>query len=420
VPFARIDCTKNEKTCQDHKVDSYPAVILFREGKEPVKFAGTRTATEIVNFVVKKTSSPLIPLLTVEDIDNFIIHEPSIVGFFSSESDPKYAKFEEIASRPEFETSHFSVVIGPSKDTLNRYNISSLPAVKIFRETEVGEDIEFNKNDWDNTLRNWILIAGTPLVDEIGPNNFIRYKTLGNRLVIGFFDRSDEESLAVGLELLKKLAKLSEFSDIKFGWSDGKMYSQQAERFGASGTKYPVYITTLLSKDESLAFDENKFPTFKELKKWITAVNTGDFKSFIRSEPLPIHNDDPVLIAVGKTVRDIISQPKDVLLDIYAPWCGHCNELAPTLEKLAERMEPVDSIVIAKINGDANQYNHIAQGLFEGYPTLIFYPAKHKSNAIKYSGDRSFKDIFSFLKKNADIKFELSGSDKFKKPKDEL
>ena len=57
-----------------------------------------------------------------------------------------------------------------------------------------------------------------------------------------------------------------------------------------------------------------------------------------------------------------------VLVDFWAPWCGPCRAIAPTLEKLAE--EYTDKASIAKVNTD--DYPELAQE-FEvmGIPALF-------------------------------------------------
>jgi len=59
-----------------------------------------------------------------------------------------------------------------------------------------------------------------------------------------------------------------------------------------------------------------------------------------------------------KTVRNnddyesIIHQKKPILLDFYADWCGPCQSLLPTVEKLAKEYE--GRIEIQKVNVDEN------------------------------------------------------------------
>jgi protein disulfide-isomerase A1 len=89
---------------------------------------------------------------------------------------------------------------------------------------------------------------------------------------------------------------------------------------------------------------------------------------------------DNVKIVVGTTFKEVTSDPtKDVLLEVYAPWCGHCKNLEPIYKRLAERFKGITSVVIAKIDGTANEHPDLNA---DGFPSLMFFPAEKDAEGM--------------------------------------
>jgi len=63
---------------------------------------------------------------------------------------------------------------------------------------------------------------------------------------------------------------------------------------------------------------------------------------------------------------------KGVLVDFYAPWCGHCKKLAPIYEQLSEIFRNEPDCLITKLDGDKAKTVVKSEGI-KGYPTIKFY-----------------------------------------------
>ena len=67
---------------------------------------------------------------------------------------------------------------------------------------------------------------------------------------------------------------------------------------------------------------------------------------------------------------DVLSSSEPVLVDFWAPWCGPCKMLTPTIEALAEKY--AGKVKIGKLNTDENRQAAINYRI-DSIPTLIVF-----------------------------------------------
>ena len=92
---------------------------------------------------------------------------------------------------------------------------------------------------------------------------------------------------------------------------------------------------------------------------------------------------------------------KHVLIEFYAPWCGHCKALEPKYKKLAKQFKDEDSVVIAKFDATTNDAPPGFE--FTGFPTIFFVRAATNEISV-YQGQREVKDMSKFVRKEAKLK----------------
>jgi protein disulfide-isomerase-like protein len=77
----------------------------------------------------------------------------------------------------------------------------------------------------------------------------------------------------------------------------------------------------------------------------------------------------------------VLDNTKDVLVEFYAPWCGHCKKLAPDYEVAAASLAGENGVVVASVDADKHKSLGERFGV-TGFPTLKFFPKVSKGGAI--------------------------------------
>ncbi|BES92610.1 unnamed protein product [Nesidiocoris tenuis] len=78
----------------------------------------------------------------------------------------------------------------------------------------------------------------------------------------------------------------------------------------------------------------------------------------------------------------------------YAPWCGHCQRLAPTWESFATKYRANKGVTIAKIDCTVNR-DACSSYNIKSFPTLLWI--KDGQTVEKYQGARSAEDLSTYV-----------------------
>ena len=164
--------------------------------------------------------------------------------------------------------------------------------------------------------------------------------------------------------------------------------------------KWPAFAIQDVSKNQKYPFSDQgdvKAISEKKIGSFVADFVAGKIEPSIKSEPIPEKQEGPVTVVVAKNYQElVIDNDKDVLLEFYAPWCGHCKALAPKYEELAAMYGHTDKVVVAKVDATANDVpDEIA-----GFPTIKLFKGKDKSAPVDYSGSRTVEDLVKFIREN--------------------
>jgi protein disulfide isomerase len=116
----------------------------------------------------------------------------------------------------------------------------------------------------------------------------------------------------------------------------------------------------------------------------------------LKSAPIPEPSDEPVRVLVGKNFKEVVlDSDKEVLVEFYAPWCGHCKNLAPHYDAAAKALANNPNIIIAKVDSTENE---VAGVDIQGFPTLKWWGKDKSADPVEFNGGRDAEGILSWIK----------------------
>ena len=90
--------------------------------------------------------------------------------------------------------------------------------------------------------------------------------------------------------------------------------------------------------------------------------------------------------------REVLLSAKAVVVDFWAPWCGPCRAIAPTLEQLAET---TDAVEFVKLDIDENPRTADAYGVLSLPTVMLFADGEPRETVYGARPKKHFEKTFS-------------------------
>ncbi|XP_061175236.1 protein disulfide-isomerase-like isoform X2 [Saccostrea echinata] len=390
IKLAKVDATEHQSLAEKFEVRGYPTIKFFRDGK-PVEYGGGRQAADIVNWLKKKTGPPCTTLDSVDDAKKFIEKDEVVVmGFFKDVTSADAKAYEEAAAGID----DIPFGITSSADIFKEYEVES-DGIVLFKKFDEGRN-NFEGAVSADAISKFVFGNRLPIVVEFTQES--AQKIFGGEIKnhILLFVKKSEKDFDTKLSDFKEAAKdfKGEVLFIYLDTSD-EDNARILEFFGLKPEECPAVRLITLGEDMTKYKPETDDLSTGAIRTFVQGFKDGKLKPHLMSEEVPADWDSkPVKVLVGKNFVDVaLDEKKDVFVEFYAPWCGHCKQLAPIWDELAEKFKDKDDLVIAKMDSTANE---VEQVKVQSFPTLKFFP-KGSQDIVDYNGERTLEALTKFV-----------------------
>ncbi|XP_028419878.1 protein disulfide-isomerase A2 [Perca flavescens] len=395
VRLAKVDATVETELAEEFDIGGFPTLKLFVNGdrKQPVDYTGKRTTNGIIQWM-KRHAGPGAPVLDSADSAAQFIdsHNITVVGFFDNLESEEAKVFKELA----LEITETEFAVSASLEVFQKYEVKA-NSVVLFKKFDDGradfslsEEGKLDKTNLTTFIKVNSLELIIPFSKESADKIFTSSILLHSLLIIN----SSVESQKAILDDCRTIAKEFKGKMLFVVIDVTEALSNVLNYFGVSENDAPT--ARLINMDTGKKFRIGAGDlTPNSLRQLCQDVVDGTAEPYYRSEEIPEDwNKGPVKVLVGKNFESVALDPtKNVFVEFYAPWCGHCKELTPIWEQLGEKYADKDDIIIAKMDSTANEVESIA---IQGFPTLKYFPAGGKE-VVDYTGNRDLETLSKFL-----------------------
>jgi len=411
IALAKVDATEEPKIAEQFEVRGYPTLKFFRNGKD-TEYNGGRTADTIVTWLEKKTGPPAKTLATVEEAKAFVAeNDIAVIGFFDTVDSDGAKAF--LAAAGNMDDYPFGITTEAA--VLAEYKAAG---VVIFKNFDEGRN-DLEGEVTEESVAAFVAGNSLPLVVDFSQDTAQKIFSGEIKSHLLLFMSAAAEDHAAKVEMARGIAKDYKgqmlFVTIN---TDEEDHKRIMEFFGMEESELPSMRIIKLEEDMSKFKPTSTELSDSNIRAFVKSYLAGELKPHLMSEEIPEDWDkEPVKVLVAKNFEEVAKDTsKDVLVEFYAPWCGHCKQLTPIWDKLGEKYKDHESIIIGKMDATANELEDIK---VQGFPTIKLIQ-KETNKIIDYNGERTLDGFVKFLESGGVHGAAAEGDDEEEDEDDDL
>eukprot|EP01016_Furgasonia_blochmanni_P041322 TRINITY_DN5350_c0_g1_i5.p1 TRINITY_DN5350_c0_g1~~TRINITY_DN5350_c0_g1_i5.p1 ORF type:complete len:548 (+),score=143.31 TRINITY_DN5350_c0_g1_i5:116-1759(+) len=395
VLLAKVDVSENIGLASRYGVFNYPVMKFFIHGHLVAsEFADVYTQQEeVIDWVTKKITPSTVKLLNADAVWQFIAYNRVSV-LFCGESD-EIAEFQTFRSISLFyDEPIFAHTF--DEELREEYCQTLEPHITIFKQYDDNRDDFFGGFDTE-AIKQFIDASRHTEPHEFDESSAMQIFGNSRPAIIYFTDDNHETEdqafrkaahelkgrILISVSLMKtdEEKKLAEYA----GVAECDLPAIRIVKFTDEGIKR-FALERSINLQTIIVFYED----------WLA----GKLKPYEKEET---SKEGPVKVLTTENFAKVAyDQMKDVLVEFYAPWCPHCQHLAPIYESLARRVAHNKNLIIAKVDAEENRIEGV---YIQGYPTIMFWPANNKDYPQEYDGYREEEEFIKFLQEHSTTGF---------------
>nr|XP_043621577.1 protein disulfide-isomerase-like [Erigeron canadensis] len=304
IVLAKIDGSveENKELRHQFEITGYPTIVILQNGGTDFHYyAGPRDADGIVKSLKRLIAPPSIEIKTATDTLSLINEEKlSIVGIFPMFSGEEFENFTAVANKLLWESWDYDIFHTSDASFLpcgeSLVTMPTLRLLKPYDELFVG-----TQNFEVLAMENFIFVASFPLVRILNNNLPDKITQLLSQLpdeeVMLFVD-FDSEDFDIFKNKYHKLAALYKSKGIRFLLANPVTNRNVLEYDGLTFDQLPLII--IHSNNGPTYMKPNLKPD--DIAPWLNEYKEGKLKAFLKSQPIPVTNDEPLKVVVADSL----------------------------------------------------------------------------------------------------------------------